>query len=168
MITISTTLKEWLLTSEIKTTKPEKIYKKDETLFTILKSFDTFVIIATTSSSVTLSLTEIGLIAIPISTAAACGLLNSKKIIYENVMQKHNKYKKQYEKDQQTMKSFDKLNRKSSQDNIIDKNEIESLCNFLLSTWTKQKMIFFENMNIKLKLFFFSNNDLKFNQETGT
>ena len=54
--------------------------------------------------------------------------INSNKIIYEIVMQKYNKYKKQCDKDQQTIKSFDKLYRKTLQDNIIDKNEYESLC----------------------------------------
>ena len=44
-------------------------------------------------------------------------------------MQKHNKYKKQYEKNQNAIKSFDKLYRKSLQDNVIDKAEYESLCN---------------------------------------
>ena len=44
-------------------------------------------------------------------------------------MQKHNKYEKLYEKDQQTIKCFDKLYCKSLQDNMIDKNEYESLCN---------------------------------------
>ena len=44
-------------------------------------------------------------------------------------MQKHNKYKKQYERDQNLIKSFDKLYRKSLQDKIIDKTEYESLCN---------------------------------------
>ena len=44
-------------------------------------------------------------------------------------MQKYNKYKKQYERDHNTIKSFDKLYRKSLQDNIIDKSEYESLCN---------------------------------------
>ena len=44
-------------------------------------------------------------------------------------MNKNNKYKKQYEKDQQTIKYFDKLCRKSLQDNIIDKTEYECLCN---------------------------------------
>ena len=39
-----------------------------------LKSFDTFVFIATRSTSITFSLTGIGLIAIAISTAIACGL----------------------------------------------------------------------------------------------
>ena len=43
-------------------------------------------------------------------------------------MQKYNKYKKLYEKDQQTIKSFDKLYRKSLQDNFVDQNEDESLC----------------------------------------
>ena len=45
-------------------------------------------------------------------------------------MQKYNKEKKQYERDQNTIKSFDKLYRKSLQDNVIDKTEYESLCNF--------------------------------------
>ena len=57
-----------------KKNKSEKKYKKNKTLTTILKSFDTFVIIATTETSNTLRLTGIGLIEIPISTATACGL----------------------------------------------------------------------------------------------
>ena len=44
-------------------------------------------------------------------------------------MQKYNKYKKHYEKDQQTIKTFDKLYRKSFQDNLIDNNGYECLCN---------------------------------------
>ena len=44
-------------------------------------------------------------------------------------MQKYNKNKKLHEKDQQTIKYFDKLYRKSLPDNINDKNEYESLCN---------------------------------------
>ena len=98
-------------------------------LTTILKSFDTFVIIGTTSSSITLSLTGIGLIAIPTSSGIACGLTISNKLLYELVMKKYNKYKKQYQKDELTIKSFDKLYRKCLQDNIIDKVEYESLCN---------------------------------------
>ena len=88
--------------------------KKQKTLTTKLKSFDTFVIIATTSSSFTLSVTVIGLIAIPKSTATACGLSIGNKVIYEIIMQIYNKDKEQYEKYQQTIKSSDKLLRKSS------------------------------------------------------
>ena len=109
--------------------KSKKRYKKYKMLTTILKSFDTFVIIGTTSSSITLSLTGIGLIAIPISSGIACGLTISNKLLYELVMKNYNKYKKQYQKDELTIKSFDKLYRKCLQDNIIDKVEYESLCN---------------------------------------
>ena len=49
-----------------KNNKSKKKNKKYKTLTTILKSFDTFVIIATTSSSITVSLTGISLIVIPI------------------------------------------------------------------------------------------------------
>ena len=109
--------------------KSKKKYKKYKTQTTILKSFDTFVIIATTSSSITLSLKGIRLIAIPLSTASACALSIGNKKKCEIIINKYKKYKKQYEKDQQTIKSFDKLYRKSSRDNVIDKNEYEPLCN---------------------------------------
>ena len=74
-----------------------------------LKSFDTFVIHATTSSSFSLSLTGIDLIVIPISTGITCGLTISNKKLYVVVMQKYIKYEKQYQKDKKTNKSFDKL-----------------------------------------------------------
>ena len=80
-----------------------------------------------------MSLTGVGLKVIPISTATACGLSIGNKVPYEIIINKYNKYKKLYKKDQQTIKSFDKLYRKSLQDNVIDKTEYESLCN----TFTK-------------------------------
>ena len=63
--------------------KSKKNYKNSKTLTTISESFDIFVIIATTSSSITLSLSGIGLIAIPISTATACGLSIGNEVIHE-------------------------------------------------------------------------------------
>ena len=122
-------LKEMITYFKDKNNKSKKRYKNYKTITTILKSFDTFVIIATTSSSITLSLTGIGLLAIPISFATACGLSVGNKVFYEIIINKYNRYKKQYEKDQQTIKSFDKLYRKSLQDNIIDKIEYESSSN---------------------------------------
>ena len=102
--------------------------EKFKTLTTILKSFDTFVAFATTSSSITLSLTGIELIAIPISTTTACGLSIGNKVLYELIINKNIKYKKQFEKEQQTVKPFDKLFRESLQDNTIDKTEYENPC----------------------------------------
>ena len=102
--------------------------KKYRTITALLKSFDTFVIVATTSSCITLSLSGIGLIVIPISTVTACGLSIAIKLLYEIIINKYNKHKKQYEIDEQNIKSFAKLYRKILQDNIIDKNEYENLC----------------------------------------
>ena len=120
-------------------------------LTTILKSFDTFVV--TTSSSITSSLKGFGLTVIPTSTATACGLTISNKIVYAIVMQKYKKYKKHYKKDQQTIKSIDHLYGKILQGNVIDKKENEF---FLLKVWKKLKMILFINLNSKKIKFFWS------------
>ena len=49
-------------------------------------------------------------------------------------MQKYNKYKKQYEKDQQTIKKFDNLYKKSLEDNVIDKLNMNLYVIILLNT----------------------------------
>ena len=103
--------------------------KNYKTLNTILESVDSIVIIATTSTSIILSITGTGLIILPISAGIACTLSLGNKVLHKLVINKYNKYKKLYERDQQTIKSFDKLYRKSLQDNVIDKTEYESLCN---------------------------------------
>ena len=120
---------EEMITYFKKKNNNSKKIKKNKMITTLLKSFDTFVIIATTSSSVTLSLTGIGLIVIPISAASLCALSVGNKVLYEIIINKYSKDKKLYEKDQQAIKSFDKLYRKSLQDDINDKTEYESLCN---------------------------------------
>ena len=96
---------------------------------TVLASVDSIVIIGETSTSITLSVTGFGLIILPISAGIACTLSLGNKVLHKLIINKYNKYKKQYERDQNTIKSFDKLYRKSLQDNVIDKNEYESHCN---------------------------------------
>ena len=54
-----------------------------------MKPFDTFVNIATTSSSVALSVTSMGLIAMPVSIGIASALKISDKVIREIVRQKY-------------------------------------------------------------------------------
>ena len=109
--------------------KSKKRYKNYKTLNTILESVDSVVIIAAVSTSISLSVTGIGLIVLPISAGIACGLSLGNKVLHKLFINKYKKYKKQYERDQHTIKSFDKLYRKSLQDNIIDKTEYDSLCN---------------------------------------
>ena len=122
-------IKEMITYSKDKNHKSKKRYKNYKTLNTILVSVDSIVIIGATSTSITLSITGIGLIILPISAGIACTLSLGNKVLLKLIINKYNKYKKQYERDQQTIKSFDKLYRKSLQDNIIDKTEYDSLCN---------------------------------------
>ena len=122
-------IKEMITFFKDRNNKSKKRYKYYKTLNTVLESVDSIVIIAATSTSKTLSVTGIGLIVLPISAGIACTLSLGNKVLHKIILNKYNKYKKQYERDQNTMKCFDKLYRKSLQDNIIDKNEYESLCN---------------------------------------
>ena len=110
-----------------------------------------------------MSLAESGLIAIQISIATACGLTVGNQVKYEIIINKHNKHKRQYEKDQQTIKSFDKLYRKSLQGSVIDKNENESLCNIYTKYIDETKYESLPiSMKLKIKLNLFSKNNLKF------
>ena len=130
--------------------KSKKRLKNYKTLNTILESVDSIVIIATMSTSITLSITGIGLIVLPISAGIACTLSLGNNVLHKLIINKYNKYKKQNERDQQTIKSFDKLYRKSLQDNVIDKTEYESLCNIFTEYVDENKNeSFFLNMHIK-------------------
>ena len=112
-----------------KNNKSKKKYKNYKTLNTILESVDSIVIIGATLTSITLSITDVALPIEPISPGIACTLSLGNKILHKLIINKYNKHKKQYERDQQSNKSFDKLYKKPLQDNIIDKTEYDSLCN---------------------------------------
>ena len=122
-------IKETITFFKDKNNKSKKKYKNYKTLNTVLESVDSIIIIAATSTSITLSITGIGLNFLPISAGIACALSLGNKILHKLIINKYNKYKKQYERDQNTIQSFDKLYRKSLQDNVIDKTEYKSLCN---------------------------------------
>ena len=149
-----------------KNNKSKKKYKKYKRITTILKSFDTFVIIATTSSSITLSLTGIGLIVIPILAASACALSVGNELIYEIIKINTINTKKNYEKDQQTIKCFDKLYKRSLQDNVINKDEYENLCNFFTKYIDENKIESFYEYELKNKTNFFSHKKLKIQPRT--
>ena len=90
-----------------------------------------------------MSLIGFGIIVIPTSSSKACGLSIGNKEIFEIVIQKFTKYKQQHEKDQQTKKSFDKLYRKSLQDNLLDEKKMNLYVIVLLDTLRKRKKEYF-------------------------
>ena len=75
--------------------KSKKKYKNYKTLNTILESVDSIVIIGATSTSMTLSITGVELITLPISAGIACGLSLGNKVLHKLIKNKYNKYKKQ-------------------------------------------------------------------------
>ena len=94
------------------------------------------------------------MIVLPISAGIACTLSLGNKVLHKIILNKYHKYKKHYERDQQSIKSFDKLYRKPLQDNIIDKTEYESLCNIFTKYVDENKNEFFyEHEFKKTKLF---------------
>ena len=68
--------------------KSEKRYKNYKTLNTVLESVDSIVIIGATSTSITLSITGVGLIILPISAGIACGLSLDNKVLHKLIINK--------------------------------------------------------------------------------
>ena len=126
-----------------KNLKSKKKYKNYETLDTILESVDSIVNIAATSTSVTSSITGIGLSNLSMTAGISCTLSLGNEVLHKMIMNKYNTYKKLYERDQQTIKYFDSLYRKSLQDNVIDKCEHESLCNDFTEHLDETKNLYF-------------------------
>ena len=83
------------------------------------------------------------MIVLPISAGIACTLSLGNKVLHKLIINKYKKYEKLYERDQLTIKSFDKINRKPLQDNIIDKSENESLCNIFTKYVDENKNEYF-------------------------
>ena len=75
-------IKEMITYFKDKNNKSETKYKNYKTLNTILESVDGFVIIGATSTSITLSLTGVGIIILPISAGIACTLSLGNKILH--------------------------------------------------------------------------------------
>ena len=121
--------KEMITYFKEKNNKSKKRYKNYKALNAVLESVDSIIIIGTTSTSIILSVTGVGLIILPVSAGIACTLSLGNKVLHKIIINKYNKYKKQFDRDQQTIKSFDTLYRKSLQDNVFDKDEYDSLCN---------------------------------------
>ena len=84
-------IKEMINYFKDKNNNSKKRYKNFKTLNTVLESVDSIVIIAATSTSITLSVTGIGLIVLPISAGIACGLALGNNILHKLIISKYNK-----------------------------------------------------------------------------
>ena len=75
-------IKEMISYIKDKNNNCKKKYKKK--LNTVLETVDSIVIIAATSTSITLSVTGVGLTILPIAAGIACGLSLGNKILHKN------------------------------------------------------------------------------------
>ena len=73
------------------------------------KTVDKIVNVAKTSSAVTLTFTGFGVIEFTKTPGIACGIFLSKNVLHDTIFNKNNKFKKDFERAQQTLTSFDKL-----------------------------------------------------------
>ena len=71
-----------------KNNNSKKRYKIYKTLNTVLESIDSIVIIGATSTSITLSITGISFIILPISAGSACTLSFGNKVIHKIIISK--------------------------------------------------------------------------------
>ena len=102
-----TNIKEMITYFKDKNNKSKKRYKKYKTLTTVLESVDCFIISGATSTTLTPPTTGIGLTVLPISVGIACVLSLGNKLLHRLIINKYNKYKKQYERDQKIIEPFD-------------------------------------------------------------
>ena len=75
-------IKEMITYFKDKISKSKKRYKNYKKLNTVLESLDSIVIIGATSTSITLSVTGVGLINLPISAGIACTLSLGNKVLH--------------------------------------------------------------------------------------
>ena len=87
-------IKEMITNFKDKNHKSKKRYKNYETLNTILESVDSIVIIAATPTSVTLSITLIGLIILLITAGIACTLSLGNKVLHKLIRNEKKEIKK--------------------------------------------------------------------------
>ena len=78
-----------------KNNKAKKRYRNYKNLNTILESVQSIVIIGATSTSISLSISGVGLIVLPISAGIACTLSLGNKLLHKIIINKYNKYEQQ-------------------------------------------------------------------------
>ena len=87
-------IKEVFTSFKGKSQKSLKQKKNYKTFFPVLESIDTDVNFGRITTSVTLSVTGVGLIVVPISAAIGCTLILVNKVLHKIKLNKENKLKK--------------------------------------------------------------------------
>ena len=113
---------------EMEEKKNKKKYTKCKLINNLINSTDgLIIIIGTTSASVTLSITGVGIIVFPITAGVGCATGILVKICCGYLKKKEQNYKLQYAIIQKTLDDFRQLHVTSLKDNHIDEKNITDL-----------------------------------------
>ena len=108
---------------ELEEKKYKKNYTKYKLINNIINSIDGLIIIGTTSASVTLSITGVGIIVVPINAGVGCATAILVKICSSYLKKKEQNYKLNHTIIQKTLDDFRQKFTTSSKDNHIDEKE---------------------------------------------
>ena len=136
--------KEMITYFEGKSNLWKKKHKNYKTLISSLEPIVKIVKIVFIRAATTFlvsSVIGVGLLVVPKPTGFACALSLSKKVIYRRIWIIYVKWEKQWEKGQQTIKSFDKLYRIRFRDNLIDKENLNLFASFWIFFLVETKFI---------------------------
>ena len=114
---------------ELEENKYKKKYTKYKLINNIINSTDGFIIIGTTSTSVTLSITGVGIIVLPITAKVGCATGILVKICSSYLKKKEQNYKLKYTIIQKTLDDFRQLFTTSLKDDHIDEKEYDRFVN---------------------------------------
>ena len=114
---------------EIEERKYKTKYTKCKLINNIINSTDGLIIIGTTSTSVTLSITGVGIVVVPITAGVGCATGILVKVCSSYLKRKEQNYKLKYAIIQKTLDDSRQLFTTSLKDNHIDEKEYHRFVN---------------------------------------
>ena len=108
---------------EMEEKKYKQKYNKYKLINNLINSLDGIIVIATTSASISLSITGVGIIVVPIAAGVGCTTGILVKICSSHLKKKEQNYKLKYTIIQKTLDDFRQLYVTSLKDNHIDEKE---------------------------------------------
>ena len=108
---------------EMEENKYKQKYNKYKLINNLINSLDGIIVIGTTSASISLSITGVGIIVVPIAAGVGCTTGILVKICSSYLKKKEQNYKRKYTIIQKTLDDFRQLYVASLKDNCIDEKE---------------------------------------------
>ena len=124
---------------ELEEKKYKKKYNKYKLINNLINSTDSLLILSTSAASITLSITGVGIIVVPIAAGAGCATGILVKICSSWLKKKEQKYIKKYACIQKTLDDFRHLYTSSLKDNHINEEEYRRFANMYENYLTNQK-----------------------------